>query len=97
MSEQDLFETTLPVAPLKIAALAGSTELAEKINTHLVNSRHARSTDGSLPFHFQGYLTNTYLLETACPRFGTGEAKGIIKESVRGRSEEHTSELQSQR
>lgn len=84
MSEQDLFETTLPVAPLKIAALASSTELAEKVNAHLVNSRNARSTDNSLPFHFNGYLTDSYLVESTCPRFGTGEAKGIIKESIRG-------------
>lgn len=84
MSEQDLFETTLPVAPLKLAALAGSTELTEKVNSHLVHSRHARYTDNSLPFHFNGYLTNSYLLENTCPRFGTGEAKGRIKESARG-------------
>jgi len=84
MSEQDLFETTLPVAPLKLAALAGSTELAEKVNAHLVRSREKRSTDDSLPFHFNGYLNDSYLIQTACPRFGTGEAKGTLQESVRG-------------
>jgi len=84
MSEKDLFETTLPVAPLKLAALSGSTELAEKVNAHLVEFRKKRSTDDTLPFHFNGYLDDSYLLEIACPRFGTGEAKGVIKESVRG-------------
>lgn len=84
MSEQDLFETTLPVAPLKLAALKSSTELAEKVNAYLVEFRKKRSTDDTLPFHFNGYLNDSYLLESDCPRFGTGEAKGVIRESVRG-------------
>lgn len=84
MSEQDLFETTLPVAPLKLAALSSSIELAEKVNAYLVEFRKKRSTDDTLPFHFNGYLADSYLLKNACPRFGTGEAKGVIRESVRG-------------
>ena len=34
--------------------------------------------------HYRGYDCDNYLLDIACPRFGSGEAKGIIKESVRG-------------
>ena len=33
---------------------------------------------------FKGYHRDDYLLEVSCPRFGSGEAKGLIKESVRG-------------
>lgn len=32
----------------------------------------------------QGYSEETFLVDCECPRFGTGEGKGIIKESVRG-------------
>ena len=31
-----------------------------------------------------GYCEVSFLLDCACPRFGTGEAKGILKDSVRG-------------
>lgn len=84
MTGKELFETTLPVAPLKIAALESCTDLAEKVDSHLVEFRRSRELDRQSPLHFSGYLKDSYLIKTSCPRFGTGEAKGIIHESIRG-------------
>lgn len=84
MIEKEPFENTLPVAPLKVAALESCKELAENINQHLVEFRKKRALGNAAAIHFMGYVEDSYLIQTKCPRFGTGEAKGVIKESVRG-------------
>ena len=80
-------DTILPVAPLKIAALESCRDLAEKVNSHLIRMRkadeeHAESRKKSL--HYRGYDAENFLLDINCPRFGTGEGKGQINESIRG-------------
>ena len=87
MANDYVFNDQLPVAPLKIAALESCRELAEKVNDHIVGFRRndieelkRREAD----LHYRGYDVDSYLLNCSCPRFGSGEAKGIIKESVRG-------------
>lgn len=76
--------TTLPVAPLKVAALEGCMDLAVKTDKHLVAQRKERSIVQHSPIEFKGYKSDSYLLKCHCPRFGSGEAKGVIDESVRG-------------
>lgn len=87
MANDYVFNDQLPVAPLKIAALASCRDLAEKVNDHIVGFRRndieelkRREAD----LYYRGYDVDSYLLSCECPRFGSGEAKGIIKESVRG-------------
>ncbi|HIS30517.1 MAG TPA: ribose-phosphate pyrophosphokinase [Candidatus Limivivens intestinipullorum] len=77
-------QKAIPLAPLKLAALEGSLDFAEKVNAHLVDYRHLNPTHEAGSIAYKGYAADTYLLKCACPRFGTGEAKGIIGESVRG-------------
>ena len=84
MSGKELFQTTLPVAPLKIAPLESCRDLAEKVDKHLVSFRKERTVGVASALHFNGYFDDSYLLRTSCVRFGTGEAKGKIEESVRG-------------
>ena len=79
-----LMEHALPVAPLKIAALDSCMDLGKKVNDHIVEFRQntlKESLDSPL---FSTYQSDNYLLNCSCPRFGSGEAKGLIKESVRG-------------
>ena len=78
------YESILPIAPLKIAALAGCRELAETMDKYLVEFRQKSNQEFQDQPNFHGYHEDTYLIKTACPRFGTGEAKGIIYESIRG-------------
>ena len=87
MANDYVFNDQLPVAPLKIAALESCRELAKKVNDHIVGFRRndieelkRREAD----LHYRGYDVDSYLLKCECPRFGSGEAKGLIKESVRG-------------
>ena len=85
MQNENFSKTTpIPVAPLKVAALEGCLELADKVDTNLVELRKNRIISQSMPIEFKGYKSDSYLLRCQCPRFGTGEAKGVIKESVRG-------------
>ena len=87
MSEDYVFNDTLPVAPLKIAALKSCRELAEKVDKHIIRFRQndievlkKRQQD----LNFRGYDRESYLLDCSCPRFGSGEGKGVINESIRG-------------
>lgn len=87
MSNDYVFKDTIPIAPLKIAALESCQELAEKVDKHIVqfrqnDARELEKRQESL--HFRGYDADSYLLHLNCPRFGSGEAKGTILESVRG-------------
>ncbi len=87
MANDYVFNDQLPVAPLKIAALESCRELAQKVNDHIVGFRRndiEELTRREADLHYRGYDVDSYLLKCSCPRFGTGEAKGIIKESVRG-------------
>ena len=81
-SEKEL--TTLPVAPLKIAALESCRELGQKVDDYIVSFRKDTSNDLTSSARYMNYQKDSYLTECSCPRFGSGEAKGKINESVRG-------------
>ena len=83
MANLDLLENSIPVAPLKLAALPGSMEMAKKVDAFLVQFRKELSERrNGVPF--SGYSEDSFLIDCECPRFGSGEAKGKINESVRG-------------
>lgn len=75
---------TIPVGPLGIIALESSKGMAKTVNDYLVKWRKEREHVHSDNIAFSEYSRDSYLLKADCPRFGTGEAKGVIKDSVRG-------------
>ncbi len=75
---------TIPVGRLGIIAMESCTELGNKVDNYLVKWRAARQNEHKSTIAFHGYERGSYLIESACPRFGSGEAKGVIRESVRG-------------
>lgn len=81
-------EDTIPIAPLKIAALESCTDLAQKVNDYIVTFRKNDAEflkNGNIrDLQYRGYNEDSYLTECRCSRFGTGEGKGSILESVRG-------------
>ena len=84
MPNIELLEKATPVAPIRIAALAGCQDLAKEVDKKLVKFRKelvAKKKPSTVP---QGYSLPYFLVECECVRFGTGEGKGYIKESVRG-------------
>lgn len=78
-------ETAIPVAPLKIAALESCIDFAREIDRQIVNIRKERSLKNKPLIEFMGYKCDSYLMDIKCPRFGSGEAKGVLNESVRGK------------
>ncbi len=75
---------TIPAGSLGIIALEGCRSLGEKIDRYLVKWRAERESEHKDSLAFSGYQRASYLLSTKVPRFGSGEAKGMILESVRG-------------
>ena len=84
MSENFSYESVPPIAPLKLAALDGCRELAENVDKYLVKFRETSNQQFQNTPDFQGYHEASYIIRSSCPRFGTGEAKGILYDSVRG-------------
>ena len=75
---------TIPVGSLGMIPLDGCRELGEKIDKYLVKWRTERENEHKNSLAFAGYQRDSYILDAKIARFGTGEAKGIINESVRG-------------
>ena len=84
MSRNEKIVETIPVGPLGIIALESSKTLGDHVNDYLVEWRNSRDNEHKGTIAFSGYQRDSYLINACCPRFGTGEAKGQIKESVRG-------------
>ena len=81
---QEKYSGTIPVGTLGIVALESSRTLGQKVNDYIVQWRREREHEHASTIAFTGYERENYLIKAQCPRFGTGEAKAIIKESVRG-------------
>ena len=75
---------TIPVGPLGIVALESCKELGDKVNNYIVDWRKNRANEHKETIAFAGYEKDSYLVNAQVPRFGSGEAKGIIHQSVRG-------------
>ena len=76
---------TIPVGSLGIVAHKSCTGLGEKVDHYLVKWRANRDNVHKDNIVFHGYEADTYLISADCPRFGSGEAKGVLNESVRGK------------
>ena len=74
---------TLPVGRLGIIPLRGCQDFCRKIDDYIVQWRQERQDDCENPAA-KDYLQDSYIIEAKVPRFGSGEAKGSITESVRG-------------
>lgn len=75
---------TIPVGPLGIIALPGCEELAKKIDRYIVDWREKRESEHKNTIAFAGYQKESYIINANFPRFGTGEAKAVITQTIRG-------------
>lgn len=75
---------TIPVGSLGIIPLEGCKTLGKMVDDYLVKWRTVRESEHKESLAFAGYQRDSYILQAKVPRFGSGEAKGIILESVRG-------------
>ena len=84
MKRHDKLVETIPFGTLGILALESSQEMGKRVNDYIVDWRAERAKKHTAASSLAGYNRNSFLIHSACPRFGPGEAKGIISESVRG-------------
>lgn len=77
--------TTIPVGPLGIVALNSCTEMGQKVDKYISTWRTERENENKHTIAFSGYQKDSYLVNAKISRFGSGEAKGTIAESVRGK------------
>lgn len=84
MSQDKKIYDKIPVGRLGLVALKSCQTLGDKVNDYLVEWRSKRQDKNIGTIAYGDYKKDSYLLDVSCPRFGSGEAKCIIKESVRG-------------
>ncbi|HUM82218.1 MAG TPA: ribose-phosphate pyrophosphokinase [Lachnospiraceae bacterium] len=77
-----VFET-IPDGRLAIIPLKSTVDIGQKVNDYLVKWRSGRVKEGLVSGN-NGYARNSYIIKADTPRFGSGEAKGQITESIRG-------------
>ncbi|MCI5568584.1 MAG: ribose-phosphate pyrophosphokinase [Candidatus Alectryocaccobium sp.] len=82
-SNENYFDS-LPFGRLGIIPLKSCIEMGNKVNNYLYEWRSARNHELRHNSSYTGYERDSYIIEAENPRFGSGEAKGCINESVRG-------------
>lgn len=80
---REKYRNSVPYGPLGVIALTGCAEMGKKVDDYLTMWRHDTETTEELGV-YEGYVKDSYLVKTSLPRFGSGEGKGVIDQSVRG-------------
>ena len=75
---------SIPVGSLGMIPLDNCKPLGQKIDEYLVKWRTERESEHKDSLAFAGYQRGSYILKAKVPRFGSGEGKGVVQESVRG-------------
>lgn len=76
--------STVPVGRLGLIPTDSCRPLGEKVDEWLVKWRNERTHPEIDSFSFEGYQRDSYTIQVQTPRFGSGEGKCVISESVRG-------------
>ena len=84
MPNEEIQLESIPHGKLGLITLKSSESLGKKVDRYLVKWRSTRQQLHPNDIAFKGYQRDSYLIDHSLPRFGNGEAKGTIKESVRG-------------
>ena len=85
MPTQKELNKVIPYGDLAIIPLESSRKIGEKVDRYIADWRREAAMDPTQEIHFTNYKKDSYIIDAKCPRFGSGEAKGIINESVRGK------------
>lgn len=79
------FQDSMPLAPLKIVAMRNCKDIGNKVNDIILSRRKEALHHSQKPdFMTADYDVDSYLVDFDVPRFGTGEGRAIINESIRG-------------
>lgn len=75
---------TIPYGPLGIISMPGCEALADKVDKYLVTWRKSQALEHQSSIAFYGYQRDSYIIDISNPRFGSGEGKAVINDTVRG-------------
>lgn len=81
---EDQDYSNIPVGPLGLIAMNGCTEMGDAVDKYLVEWRRENAELHKNDHSYSDYSKESFLIKTCCPRFGSGEAKGMIQETIRG-------------
>ena len=84
MPRDERHTETIPYGTLGIIPLASCTEMGKKVDEYLVKWREQRQNENTSALNFAGYKRDSYIVNAKTPRFGSGEGKGVLVDSVRG-------------
>lgn len=85
MSQEDMFTEDISYGPLGIISMESFGPMGAKVDEYISGWRKKRESKYKAAPAFHNYQSDSYLINMKCPRFGTGEAKCVINESVRGK------------
>ncbi len=75
---------SIPVGSLGLIPLEGCAAIGKEVDNYLIKWRAERESEHKNSLAFAGYQRPSYVVSCDVPRFGTGEAKGVLRQSVRG-------------
>ena len=84
MPRDERHTATNPYGTLGIIPLKSCSAMGEKVDEYLVNWREQREHENQSNLAFSGYKRDSYVVSASTPRFGSGEGKGVLNDSVRG-------------
>ena len=84
MPRDERHTATITYGTLGIIPLSSCAKMGEKVDKYLVEWREQREHDNASALSFAGYKRDSYILDAKTPRFGSGEGKGVLNDSVRG-------------
>lgn len=85
MTEHMLLEDTMPVAPFGIIVHESCKELGEQVDRRIAAIRKEQNLNCRDSLAFWDYEKESYIIDCNCPRFGSGEGKGVINGTIRGK------------
>ena len=84
MPRDERHTATIPYGTPGIIPLKSCSAMGEKVDEYLVNWREQREHENQSNLAFSGYKRDSYVVSASTPRFGSGEGKGVLNDSVRG-------------
>ena len=84
MPRDERHTATIPYGTLGIIPLKSCSAMGEKVDEYIVNWREQREHENQSNLAFSGYKRDSYVVSASTPRFGSGEGKGVLNDSVRG-------------
>ena len=84
MPRDERHTATIPYGTLGIVPLKSCSKMGEKVDDYLVRWREQREHENQSNLAFSGYKRDSYVVSASTPRFGSGEGKGVLNDSIRG-------------